>query len=52
MSRDDQKAIIETIVNDHDILDEWMLVSQGSSVGWAALQEAIKTTTNAAASGQ
>src|SRR5690606_8504785 len=25
MSRDDQKAIVETIVNDHDILDDWML---------------------------
>jgi len=49
MPRASQKAIVETIVDDHENLDEWMLVSQGSAVGWAALRNRIKATTDVAA---
>jgi hypothetical protein len=49
MSLDDRKAIIEVIVDDHENLDEWLLVSQGSAVGWAQLRNRIKTVTDAAA---
>jgi hypothetical protein len=49
MSRDDQKAIIATIVEDHESLDEWMRVSQGSAVGWGRLRNRIKSSTDTAA---
>ncbi|MDX8465659.1 VPA1269 family protein [Mesorhizobium sp. VK23B] len=49
MSRDEQKAIIETIVDDHENLDEWMLVSQGTAVGWQRLRNSVKATADVAA---
>lgn len=49
MSHEDQKAIIETIVEDHEILDEWLRVSQGSAIGWARLRDSVRATTDAAA---
>jgi hypothetical protein len=41
--------IIETIVEDHENLDEWMRVSQGSAVGWAPLRNRVKAATDPAA---
>lgn len=49
MPRDAQKAIIEVIVDDHENIDEWMLVSQGSEVAWKALRTRVYEATDSAA---
>jgi hypothetical protein len=46
MPRDAQKAIIEVIVDDHENIDEWMLVTQGSEVGWEYLRSGVQGTTD------
>ncbi|GAA2857848.1 hypothetical protein GGQ99_002332 [Aminobacter niigataensis] len=40
MSKDDQVALIDALVDLEDV-DEWMLVSQGSQVGWQELRKAV-----------
>jgi hypothetical protein len=49
MPREIQKAIIEAIVDDHQDIDGWMLVSQGSEVGWEGLRNRVHGTTDTAA---
>jgi hypothetical protein len=49
MPRNAQKAIIEVILNEHENVDEWMLVTQGSEVGWDALRSSVLEATDAVA---